>query len=184
MLADFTAMRCDFVHIIKIQPGYENFAELFRYTFPEIPFSDRRIRDDRDIESRVNMTLIKGLINDIEIYRCRDLIDKTPHYQSYLAKVNGIRDRYKECFMYGTFRDVLGFENSNKEVQAKGFWGKDKMVVVATNEFDDAVLTASISVPGYRFVESSTLGNGKVLAGGKKVKLGKCDVAVLLFEKE
>ena len=81
MLADFTAMRCDFVHIIKIQPGYENFAELFRYTFPEIPFSDRRIRDDRDIESRVNMTLIKGLINDIEIYRCRDLIDKTPHYK-------------------------------------------------------------------------------------------------------
>ena len=184
MLADFTAMRCDFVHIIKIQPGYENFAELFRYTFPEIPFSDRRIRDDRDIESRVNMTLIKGLINDIEIYRCRDLIDKTPHYQSYLAKVNSIRDRYKECFQYGTFRDVLGFENSNKEVQAKGFWGKDKMVVVATNEFDKAELSTKISVPGYRYVESSTLGNGEVAKNGKKVKLGQYDVAVLLFEKE
>ena len=64
--------------------------------------------------------------------------------------------------MYGTFRDVLGFDNSNNEVQAKGFWGKDKMVVVATNEFDKATLSTKISVPGYRYVESSTLGNGEV----------------------
>ena len=86
--------------------------------------------------------------------------------------------------MYGTFRDVLGFESSNREVQAKGFWGKDKMVVVATNEFDKAELSTKISVPGYRYVESSTLGNGEVAKNGKKVKLGQYDVAVLLFEKE
>lgn len=86
--------------------------------------------------------------------------------------------------MYGTFRDVLGFDNSNNEVQAKGFWGKDKMVVVATNEFDKATLSTKISVPGYRYVESSTLGNGEVAKNGKKVKLGQYDVAVLLFEKE
>lgn len=183
-LADYTSMYTDFIHIVKNTSGKENFSELFRYTFPEIKFSDRRIRDDYNIEPRVNLTLLKGLCNDIEIYRCRDLIDKTPTYQAYLAKVNAIREQYKECIVLGTFRDALGFENSNKEVQAKGFWGENKMVVVATNEFNEEVLTTSISVPGYRFVESSTLGNGKVLAGGKKVKLGKCDVAVLLFEKE
>ena len=129
------------------------------------------------------MTLLKGLCNDIEIYRCRGLIDETPRYQAYLAKVNAIREAYKDCFMFGTFRDVLGFTNSNKAVQTKGFWGDKRMTVVATNEFDKGRLAAEISVPGYRYVECRTLGNGKVSADGSKVELGQYDVAVLLFEK-
>ena len=183
-LADYSAMYCDFIHIVKNTFGKENFTEFFRYTFPEIKYSDRRIRDDRNIEPRVNITLMKGLCNDIEIYRCRDLIDKCPTYQAYLAKVNAIREKYKECLMYGTFRDVFGFENSNKAVQAKAFLGKKRMAVVATNEFNKDVLTTEITVPGYRFVEASTLGNGKVSNDGKQVALGQYDLAVLLFEKE
>ena len=183
-LADYTAQWVDFVHITGIRHGKENFSELFRYTFPEIIFSDRNIRDDTDIERRVNLTLLKGLCNDIEIYRCRSLIDETPTYQAYLAKVNAIRNKYIDCLMLGTFRDVLGFENSNAKVQAKGFFGEKRVAVVATNEFDKGVLTTSIKVPGYRFVESSTLGNAKVAEGGKSVALGQYDVAVLVFEKE
>lgn len=183
-LADYTAQFVDFVHITSIRHGKENFSELFRYTFPEVIFSDRNIRDDSDIERRVNMTLLKGLCNDIEIWRCRGLIDDTPHYQAYLAKVNAIRNRYTDCLMLGTFRDIFGFENSNKAVQAKGFFGEKRMAVVATNEFDKGVLTTSISVPGYRFVEASTLGNAKVADSGKSVSLGQYDLAVLVFEKE
>ena len=86
--------------------------------------------------------------------------------------------------MFGRFRDVLGFDNSNKKVQAKAFFGEKRMVVAATNEFNKGVLTTDISVPGYRYVESQTLGNGKVSPDGKKVTLGQYDLAVLLFEKE
>ena len=182
-LADYTAQWVDFVHITGIKHGKENFSELFRYTFPEIIFTDRNIRDDTDIERRVNMTLLKGLLNDIEIYRCRSLIDETPNYQAYLVKVNAIRERYKDCLMLGTFRDVFGFENSNKNVQAKAFVGEKRMAVVATNEFDKGILSTSISVPGYRYVECQTLGNAKVSADGKHVELGQYDLAVLVFEK-
>lgn len=183
-LADYTAQWVDFVHITGIRHGKENFSELFRYTFPEIIFSDRNIRDDTDIERRVNMTLLKGLLNDIEIYRCRGLIDETPTYQAYLAKVNAIRNKYMDCLMLGTFRDVLGFENSNKAVQAKGFFGKNRVAVVATNEFEKGALTTSIKVPGYRFADSSVLGDAKVADGGKSVTLGQYGLAVLVFEKE
>ena len=183
-LADYTAQWVDFVHITGIRHGKENFSELFRYTFPEIIFSDRNIRDDTDIERRVNMTLLKGLLNDIEIYRCRSLIDETPNYQAYLAKVNAIRKRYNDCLMLGTFRDVFGFENSNKAVQAKAFVGEKRMAIVATNEFDKGVISTDISVPGYRYAECQTLGSAKVSSDGKHVELGQYDLAVLLFEKE
>ena len=183
-LNDYTSQWVDFVHITGIKHGKENFSELFRYTFPEVIFTDRNIRDDTNIEPRVNMTLLKGLLNDIEIYRCRSLIDETPHYQAYLAKVNAIRNRYNDCLMLGTFRDVFGFESSNKAVQAKAFLGEKRMAIVATNEFDKSALSTSIKVPGYRYVESSTLGEAKVADNGASVTLGRHGLAVLVFEKE
>lgn len=182
-LADYTAQWVDFVHITGIRHGKDNFSELFRYTFPEVVFSDRNIRDDTDIERRVNMTLLKGLCNDIEIYRCRSLIDETPHYQAYLAKINAIREKYNDCLMLGTFRDVFGFENSNKAVQAKGFFGEKRVAVVVTNEFDTATLSTKISVPGCRLADSSVIGGAKVSKDGT-VLLGQYDLAVLVFEKE
>ncbi|MBR4850202.1 MAG: hypothetical protein IKV09_04645 [Alistipes sp.] len=183
MLVDYTSQYTDYIHIVDIVQTKENFSELFRYTFPDVVFTDRNIRDDTDVERRVNLTLLKGLLNDIEIYRCRGLIDETPRYQAYLAKVNALRDRYADCLLLGTFRDELGFENSNKAVQAKAFFGKDRVAVVATNEYDKATIATSILVPGYRFVEASTLGNAKVKNEGKEVLLGEYDLAVLLFEK-
>ncbi len=181
---DYSAHFVDFTMSTAMTYGKNNFSELMRYTFPEIKFSNRGQRDDLDVERRVNMTLLKGLCNDIEIYRCRGLIDEAPRYQAYLGKVNAIRERYKDCFMFGRFRDILGFNNSNKKVQAKAFFGEKRMVVAATNEYEKGVLATDISVPGYRFVECQTLGNGKVSADGKRVELGQYDLAVLLFEKE
>ena len=111
------------------------------------------------------------------------MIYETPNYQAYLARVNAIRERYNDCLMLGTFRDIFGFENSNKAVQAKAFVGEKRMAVVATNEFDKGVISTNISVPGYRYVECQTLGNAKVSADGKCVELGQYDLAVLVFEK-
>jgi hypothetical protein len=87
-----------------------------------------------------------------------------------------------DCLMLGTFRDVLGFENSNKEVQAKGFFGEKRVAVVVTNEFDKKALSTNISVPGYRYVESATIGDAKV-DGSANATLGQYGLAVLVFEK-
>jgi hypothetical protein len=58
------------------------------------------------------------------------------------------------------------------------------VAVVATNEFEKGALATSIKVPGYRFADSSVLGDAKVADGGKSVTLGQYGLAVLVFEKE
>lgn len=182
-LTDATAQYCDYIHIYSTTAGPNSFIDWFRYTFPEIIISDREIRDDTDIERRVNNTLLKGLRNDIEIYRCRDLIDKTPRYQAYLAKVNAIKARYADLVMAGTYRDTEGFTCSNPRIEARAYVNGDGMAVVATLTQQRTAEPALIEVPGYRFVECSTLGNARVSADGREVTLGQHDLAVLVYEK-
>jgi hypothetical protein len=182
-LTDVISQYVDFVHIYTTTAGPNSMMDWFRYTFPEVIISDREIRDDSDIERRVNNTLLVGLRNDLEIYRCRDLIDKTPHYQAYLAKANGIKEKYSDELLLGTFKDNDGFSCSSHEVDANAFLNGSKMAIVATRTHKGAV-DASFVVPGYKYVESSVLGKAKISPDGKNVRLGQYDLAVMLFEKE
>jgi hypothetical protein len=178
-LTDVTCQYCDFIH----SSGTLTFIDWFRYTFPEIIISDRGIRDDSDIERRVNFTLLKGLRNDIEIYRCRDLIDKTPHYQSYLAQANAIKERYSRLLLEGIFRDKEGFSISDNTVEARSFINNDEMAIVITRTTKGAPSDTVIDAPGYRYVESATLGKACVSADGQKVTLGQYDLAVLVYKR-
>ncbi len=182
-LTDHTAQYCDYIHIYSTTAGPNSFIDWFRYTFPEIIISDREIRDDTDIERRVNNTILKGLRNDIEIYRCRDLIDKTPIYQAYLAKANEIKGRYADLLLAGTYRDVEGFTLSGKGIEARAYTNGDGMAIVATRTQKGAPAKGSIEAPGYRFVESATLGAAVVSADGTDVTLGQNDLAVLIYKK-
>ena len=182
-LTDVTAQYCDYIHIYQVTAGKYSFIDWFRYTFPEIIISDREIRDDTDIERRVNNTLLKGLRNDIEIYRCRDLIDKTPHYQAYLAQVNAIKGKYEDLLLVGTYRDTEGFTLSNPGIEARAYTNGDGMAVVATRTQEGAAVKGVIEVPGYRVTEASTLGGARVSADGREVTLGQYDLAVLVYEK-
>ena len=183
-LCDYTAQYCDYIHMYPENSGYDSFQELFRYTFPEIIFTDRGLRDDTDVERRVNLNILKGIRNDIEIYRCRDLITDTPTYQAYLAKVNAIKNKYARVLLAGRFNDIFGFSVSSPEVKAKSFLSDNQMAIVMTNDLKDSKqITATIEVPGYHFKESATTGKAKVAADGKKVVLGKYDLAVLIYEK-
>lgn len=184
-LTDATAQYCDYIHIYSTTAGPNSFIDWFRYTFPEVIVSDREIRDDTDIERRVNNTLLKGLRNDIEIYRCRDLIDRTPHYQAYLAKANAIKERYADMLLAGRYTDVDGFTNSNTKVEARSYVGDTGMAIVVTQtQKVPATLTTVIDVPqGYAYSECSTLGNAVVSADGREVALGKYDLAVLVYRK-
>ena len=182
-LTDVTCQMTDFTHIYTTTAGPHSLMDWFRYTFPEVIISDREVRDDSDIERRVNNTLLVGLRNDIEIYRCRDLIDDTPHYQAYLAKANAIKGKYADLLLMGTFKDCDGFECSDPDISANAFVNGDKMAIVATN-VTKKVVSAAFKVPGYKYAESSVLGNAKVSADGKTVTLGQYDLVVMVFGKE
>ena len=130
----------------------------------------------------MNLTVLKGLRNDIEIYRCRGLIDQTPRYQAYLSKANALKEKYKDLLLKGRFAYKDYFRCSNARVEARCFVNGNALAVVATSE-DPGIQMAVLTVPGYRFVEASTLGNCYVFGKGNVVRLGKHSLAVLIYEK-
>jgi hypothetical protein len=132
------------------KPRQRGFVEWFRYTFPEVIMSDREIRDDTDIERRVNHCLLKGLRSDIEIYRCRKTISEAPHYREYLKKANALRDQFMELIVEGTYRDTQGFAIDNDEVDARCFVRGDRLAVLLTQSHLEEATTA-LRVPGYSY---------------------------------
>jgi hypothetical protein len=182
---DVTAQHVDYVHNVTGAAGRDAFPEWGRYTFPEVVLSDREIRDDTDIQRRVNLSVLKGLRNDIEIYRCRDLIDKTPVYQAYLAQVNRLREKYAELLLLGLYRDTEGIVHDNAKVAARGFANGNRLAVVVTQSAEKTA-TTRICVPGYAFVESDCVGDMKVeaAADGVTVQAGRDGIAVLVWQKQ
>lgn len=184
LFTDATARAVDYIHVVTDPSGPYQFFDWTRYTFPEVIVSDRHIYDDTDVERRVNNTLLKGLRNDIDVFRCRDLIDKTPIYQAYLAQINNIKDKYSDLLLLGMYRDTEGFLMNNKNIEARSFTNGNKMAIVITQSRSDSE-NATLTVPGYKYVESSIVGDAKVASGAnsQEVKIGKNGLAVLVFEK-
>lgn len=180
---DALAQYCDYTHGYPANEGPEHWLNFFRYTFPEFVFTDRGQRDDNDVPRHVNYTVLDGQRNDIEIFRCRGIISDAPVYQAYLAQVNDIKERYKDCLLCGRYNDRLGFECTNDDLDARSFIGRNRMAVVVANQKSERRLSARIRVPGYEFVEASVTGKGKVSKNGGKVGLGHYDMAVLVFKK-
>ena len=181
---DALAQYCDYTHGYPANDGPERWMRFFRYTFPDIVFTDRGLRDNVDVPRHVNNTILDGQRNDIEIFRCRGIISDVPGYQEYLAQANAIKERYADCLLRGVYTDVFGFSCSNPLLDARSFISGDKMAIVVANQFSERKLSARIKAPGYRYVESMTTGSGKVNRKGTKVELCQYDLAVLLFERE
>ena len=179
-LSDCTSQFCDFVHIVEFTALPESFPEWFRYTFPEVIWSDRCVRDDNDVPRRVNNTLLKGLRNDIEVFRCRGLIDETPVYQAHLAKINALRHAYPELLLEGRYTATDGFSCSNPALSARSYTAGGRMAVVVTN-LDAKVQKGKISVPGYRLAEGRTLDGEKL--SGNSIRLKQNDLVILVYEK-
>ncbi len=179
-LSDCTSQFCDFVHIVEFTALPESFPEWFRYTFPEVIWSDRCVRDDNDVPRRVNNTLLKGLRNDIEVFRCRGLIDETPVYQEHLAKINAIRHDFPELLLEGRYSATDGFTCSNPKLIARSYTADGRLAVVVTNTGNKAQ-KGKISAPGYKLTDSRSIG-GKV--NGNSVSLSQNEIAVLIFDKQ
>ena len=179
-LSDCTSQFCDFVHIVEFTALPESFPEWFRYTFPEVVWSDRCVRDDNDVPRRVNNTLLKGLRNDIEVFRCRGLIDETPVYQEHLSKVNAIRHEFPELLLEGRYTATDGFSCSNPALTARSYTAGNRMAVVVTNTGAES-RKGSVLAPGYKLVDKRLLEPAST--SGNLVNLGQNGLAVLIFEK-
>ena len=179
-LSDCTSQYCDFVHIVEFTALPESFPEWFRYTFPEVIWSDRCVRDDNDVPRRVNNTLLKGLRNDIEVFRCRGLIDETPVYQAHLAQVNAIRHRFPELLLEGRFAYQDDFSCRNDAIVSREFVNGNRMAVVATY-LGDGRASGRLDAPGWKPVDHAVIGDARVR--GNRVSLGPNDLAVVVFEK-
>jgi len=184
-LTDVVAQHADYIHAISAGTGSRDFVDWARFTFPEVVLTDRTMRDDTDAYRRVNHTLLKGLRNNVEIYRCRDLIDKAPNFKRRLTEINRVRSKYPELLLLGTYRDTLGFENGNPAMSARAFEYQGDMAVVATQSTAPSI-TTRIRVEGKRFDGFELLGGGAVKddpEGGRSVTLNRDALAVLIYRR-
>ena len=181
-LSDCTSQFCDFVHIVEFTALPESFPEWFRYTFPEVIWSDRCVRDDNDVPRRVNNTLLKGLRNDIEVFRCRGLIDETPVYKLWLSSINNLRHYYPDILLKGRFAYMDDFTISNPKLLAREYVYGDRLAIVVTSN-EKKRQKATLSVPGYEYVGASAFGE-KNSIGKNRVTLSQYGVAVLVYKKK
>ena len=70
---------------------------------------------DTDIPRRVNHALRIGVRSDVEIFRCRALINSEPVYRDYLIRANAFRDRHREFILNGEFLADGGFACSGSD---------------------------------------------------------------------
>jgi len=191
-LSDITAQYADFVH--GLSGGCTSFngdkpvgyIDIFRYVFPEVVVSDREIRDDFDIERRVNHAVLKGLRSDIEIYRCRKTISEAPRYETYLKKINSFRNKYAKFLLEGIYCDTENFFITNSDtIEARLFENGNQRAVIMTQSTVNKI-EAKLSVPNYHYLKLDSIGNVRIDKIDKTepvVILDKNAIAIVIFEK-
>lgn len=166
------------------KPEFPGFFEFSRYMFPEMVISDRDIRDGHDVPRRVNLALLLGLVNDVEIYRCRRTIDEVPEYQEHLGKVNALRSRMPDLLVRGTYRDRIGFTIDTDQLEARCFTRGDEMVVLATQSWRDEI-EGTVEASGLTFNRADGVEPYSVDARGEsvRVRVGRHGIAALVYRR-
>lgn len=194
---DLTSQHVDYIHSITggteiANPGWRErgerpqwlgFSEFVRYLFPEQITTDRDIRDDQEIEWRVNHAVRLGLRSDVEIYRCRALIDATPRYKAYLKEVNDFRRRNRDLLFDGLFRDTDGVWCDSREPDYALFRAGSRAGVLLTQSHRDRI-TATVKVPGGRYTGFDALGAAEVReeAGSVTVEIPRDGMVLLRYD--
>ena len=129
--------------------------------------------------------MLKGLRNDVEIYRCRALIDETPHYQAYLTQINQLKDRFKDLLLLGKYKDTEGVQHGSTDIEARRFDNENKTAIVLTqSHMASANTTLKIPV-GYTFLESGKVGEADIKPNKNHVDitLRKHGLVIIVFKK-
>ncbi len=187
-ITDVTSQHVDYVHglynlgnwIIK---GNTNFIDWFRYTFPEVILTERDVDgNEPNMEWLVNRSVLLGLRTNVQTYRLRALVSEVPRHQEYLAEVNRLKEKYSSLLLLGTYRDTEGFAIGNKEIEARSYTNDKQMAIVMTHK-QNKTLQSKVQVPGYRYVESTGIGNAK-MKNTSQITIGENGLLILIYEKE
>ena len=159
-VSDITAHYSDYIHTVNggaavsnpnwaatgQKPRVPRNMDWFRYIFPEVIISNREIRDDSDVERRVNRLVLTNLISDVEVYRCKKTIAETPHYQRYLGLANAFRVRNARFLKGARFRSTILHHCDNDESDSAGCIARDgSIVIMATQSHSTTPPRASLS---------------------------------------
>jgi len=197
-LSDVTSMHVDFVHIWGNIAEKENevnnsgtakyvsFQEFFRYAFPEVLFSNREIRDESNVQSRVNAMLLKGCCSDVEIYRCQDTIEKTPYYQCYLGRANKLRNKFADILFTGKFlANTYGSYFSCREIFSSS-WEKENFLAIMITQEHQQSLSVTLMLNGFHLIDYDSVSGDVELEQGCNtyiIHIPKEALCILLFEK-
>lgn len=175
-ISDITAMTADFIHIFgniahtDVQwqgtgrkPTGMSFQDFYRYAFPEVIISNREIRDDNDIERRVNMLLLKGCRSDVEVYRCQATIAAAPHYREYLAHANALREKFADVLYRGRYlADSYSYCLDNAEFFHAAFVSGDCLALMISQSHLPICL-GTVRVPGAKLLRYDSVSGDVVL---------------------
>ncbi|NLZ62655.1 MAG: endo alpha-1,4 polygalactosaminidase [Lentisphaerae bacterium] len=191
---DITAQHADYIHTCGggntvVNPGWEQRGEKphiendyrwFRYIFPEVILSNRNIRDNREIEMRVNRMLLLNLVSDVEVYRCQRTVASEPYYQQYLGAVNAFRYKHRALLYGARYRADSLQQNTNPEIDSESHIAPSGQIVVLATQSHLESATTRISVAGRQLQAHDFLGQGELLPDGS-LRLSRHTVALLVF---
>ena len=194
--SDITAGCVDYVHsfpggaavsgrtVDGVKPFIPTDFDYFHYVFPEAQISNREIRDDNDIERRVNRMLLFNLQCDVEIKRCRATIGTTPHYKKYLTAALEFKKRNRRYLEDGLFRSNADVRDKNNEADTAGFELPDgSYTVIATqSHLGETLFVPEIPEP-YSVEYTDVLGDA-VVNSDNSVLLKKYAVVLLHLVKK
>jgi hypothetical protein len=207
--ADFAIMTevlsdclCQFVDMVHgfgrgFAPGGENaFPEMFRYTFPELPITQRNTAPMQDRRT-ANYASALGFRHEVEFRYVedkryvmegrrptyRDYIEVTgrpiiqmiretcfPQAASYLKSLLALEQDNGDLLRNACFLDNKGFENQNPELTCKAYSAGDNLGIVVWNPTDRSQ-KLRINVPGY-VLERLCVPSGTGTSGNEEVNPG------------
>lgn len=115
----------------------QNFPEMFRYTFPEVPLYMGSGVDEYEVLNHIFVLGMKFDIHYGSIHSApyRDL-EKYPEYVNYIRHLINIRDAARDYLLYGDFQDTRGVLDITSGVVAKVFKarGRNGVAVALWNQ--------------------------------------------------
>ena len=189
-VADAVNQHVDFTHGcgLGFTPGHREFAEMLRFTLPEILTTQRHRAPIMD-RNTANWACLYGYAHEVEIrywpdrlYIDQGIVPDFCDYErisgalseiemmrahepraasAYLREVTEFELRHADLFRDGKFRDTLGFSTDNPEVKAKAYVHGDAVGIILWNPTDQPQ-TVQVSVDDAEFSQADAPGGEPV----------------------
>jgi len=151
VVTDIAAAYTQFIHgLVNVDFTIKSnqFAQLFRYTFPEVITTERGIRcPEGDYFKQLKYALCMGVRLDAELYVCRADLSRDDKYAEAIGFYTEHLDRYGEFYYYGSFT-VIDTSDLPYYIKRGEYYDAEKKRVmrVLYNASRDAVTVSGVCI--------------------------------------